>query len=113
MAKFMVKHNRAIWETTTFAVEVPEPLPDDYDDPRDWIIENLDELRGGAINADTATIEQGDRVESIDPDLVIRDEAGNQVYSDVEDGKDDWCPYTRRGDGSSGPPNPPGGWPSS
>jgi hypothetical protein len=89
MASFTVTHNRAIWETTTFEVEVPEPLPENYDDPRDWIIENFDELMGGAIDADTATIEQGDHVESIDSDIEIRDGAGNKVYSDGDDGKDE------------------------
>jgi hypothetical protein len=88
MASFTVTQNKAIWETTTFEVEVPEPLPENHIDPRDWIIENLDELMGGAIEADTATIEQGDRVESIEPDLEIRDQAGNKVYSDADDGKD-------------------------
>jgi hypothetical protein len=89
MTRFTVKHNQAVWETTTLEVEVPEPLPEDYDDPRDWIIENLDELMGHAIEADAATIEQGDRVESLDPDLEIRDEAGNKVYSDVDDGTEE------------------------
>ena len=28
MARFTVKHNQAIWETTTFEVEIPEPLPE-------------------------------------------------------------------------------------
>jgi hypothetical protein len=86
MARFSVTHNQAIWETTIFEVEVPEPLPEDYEDSRDWIIENCDELVEGAIEADTATIEQGDRVESLDSDLEIRDEAGNKVYSDVDGG---------------------------
>jgi hypothetical protein len=88
MAHFTVKHNQAVWETTTFEVEVPDPLPEDYDDPRDWIIENLDELMCDAIEADTATIEQGDHVESLDSDLEIRDQDGNKVYSDVDDGSD-------------------------
>jgi hypothetical protein len=86
---FTVKHNQAIWETTTFAVEVPEPLPENYDDPRDWIIENLDDLLTAAVGDKTATIEQGDRVESLDSDLEIRDAVGNKVYSDVADGTDD------------------------
>jgi hypothetical protein len=89
MAHFTVTHNQAVWETTTFEVDVPEPLPDDYDDPRDWIIEHCDELMGDAIEADTATIEQGDHVESLDSDIEIRDAAGNTVYSDVDGGEDD------------------------
>jgi len=89
MAHFTVKHNQAIWETTTFAVDVPEPLPENYDDLRHWIIENLDDLLTAAVDENKATIEQGDRVESLDSDLEIRDAVGNKVYSDVADGTDD------------------------
>jgi hypothetical protein len=89
MACFTVKHHQAIWETTTFQVEIPEPLPDDHDDPIVWIRDNLDELMGDAIDAETATVAQGDRVESIDSDIEIRDDLGNLVYADVNIGKDD------------------------
>ena len=87
MARFTVTHNEAIWEATTFEVEVPEPLPEHYDDPRDWIIENLDDLLSAAVDENRAAIEHGDRVESLDSDIEIRDEAGNMVYSDVDDAK--------------------------
>jgi hypothetical protein len=88
MARYTVTHNEAIWEATTFEVDVPDPLPEHYDDPRDWIIENLDDLLSAAADENRAAIEQGDRVESLDADLEIRDAAGTTVYSDGDDGKD-------------------------
>jgi hypothetical protein len=89
MARFTVTHNEAIWEATTFEVEVPEPLPEHYNDPRDFIIENLDDLLSAAVDENRAAIEQGDRVVSLDADLEIRDQLGNMVYTDVDDEKDE------------------------
>jgi hypothetical protein len=89
MARSTVTHNDAIWEATTFEVEVPDPLPEHCDDPRDWIIENLDDLLSAAVDENRAAIEQGDRVESLDSDLEIRDAAGTTVYSDADDAKVD------------------------
>jgi hypothetical protein len=85
MARFTVKHNRAIWETTTFEVNVPDPLPEEYEDPVDFVRDHLDKLMADAIETDAATIEQGDQVESMDSDIEILDAAGNQVYSDLHD----------------------------
>jgi hypothetical protein len=88
MARFTVTHNQAIWETMTFEVDVPDPLAEGSESPVEYIQEHLDELIADAIAADAATIEQGDRVESIDSDIEIRDEAGNKVYADVDEKED-------------------------
>jgi hypothetical protein len=41
-----------------------------------------------ALEADTATIESGDTVGGVDADIEIIDQAGNKVYSDVDERKD-------------------------
>lgn len=88
MTRFTVRHNQSIWETTTFEVEVTEPLPAGYESPVDYIRDNLDLLMAAALDADEATVEQGDHVGSIDSDIEIHDEAGNKVYAELEDGED-------------------------
>jgi hypothetical protein len=85
MARFIVKHNQAIWETTTFEVEVPEPLPEGYESPVEYIRDHVDALVADALAADAATIEQGDIVLSMDSDIEIRDQRGNTLYADVDD----------------------------
>jgi hypothetical protein len=88
MARFIVKHNQAIWETTTFEVDVPDPLPEGYERAVNYIRNRIDELMADALEADAATIESGDTVGGVDSDIEIRDQAGNKVYADVNDGKE-------------------------
>lgn len=88
MTRFTVRHHKAIWETTTFEVEVPDPLPDDYDDPVVYIRDNVGDLLEAALDADTATVNSGDSVPSVDDGVVILDQAGKVVYKDADDGGD-------------------------
>jgi hypothetical protein len=88
MARFTVKHNHAIWETTTFEVKIPDPLPEDYDNPVDYVRDNLEVLMAAALDADTATVDSGDKVEGHDADVEIRDHFGNRVYTGPDDGKE-------------------------
>ncbi len=80
---YLIKHNQAVWETMTFAVTLPGPLPDGYEDDVEYIRDHVDELVGGAIAYDI-NVERGDAVSSIDSDVEIYAEDGTLVYSDVE-----------------------------
>lgn len=84
MPRFTVKHHQAVWETTTFEVEVPDPLPERWYDVADYIKDNLEEMMYDAIERDEADVACGDTVSSMDSDIEIRDATGNKIYWEID-----------------------------
>ena len=88
MARFTVKHNQAIWETTTFEVEVPDPLPEGYESPVDYIRDNstTDGRCARGRHRHDRVGRHGRRYRFRHRD---HRPGGNKVYADVDDGKAD------------------------
>lgn len=66
MPKFSVTHIQAVWETTEFEVEASS---------REYVEENFEDLMCAAVCNGSASIRQGDRVESHDSELTIVERA--------------------------------------
>jgi hypothetical protein len=67
VAKYKVKYNQAVWETTTFWAELPDVFPVGYTDPGEYIRDHVSEL-----------------LEEIPPDALFVDHSGDVGDSDVE-----------------------------
>jgi hypothetical protein len=67
MSRFNVRHHQAVWETTSFIVEVPEGEAD----PEGWINERFNALLSTALSNDTAQLEWGTAVDTVDSELEI------------------------------------------
>lgn len=75
MPQYTVHHNQAVWETTTFQVDIPDGV-----DPVEYITENIDVLVGAARSNEDVEIVSGDLVESLDSDIDIVDVSGVVIY---------------------------------
>ena len=67
MPRFVLKHHKAIWETTTVEVDAPDA---------GYVNEHADELIVAALENDTAQIASGDAVESVADEYEVYDEHG-------------------------------------
>ncbi len=84
MPEVTVRISRAVWETTTFKVTVPDgELKDWAPDGKlaEYVADNVDDFELNARDTDNAEISSGDPVDDIDEEVEILDAAGKVVYA--------------------------------